>query len=175
MMGRKLPKVLLVSGCVSFLAAIMVILVPVLLSDLEGSIEVNWANPVGIQMKGLQKGDSFEVEYSSDINVSLYLLTDDQANEYRSPALYKDPLPDPLVTDREGSVTVHIEEDGDYEILFLPEEPARTFTVDYKVDRSLVMERSAFLISSIGLFLTSIIFLVLGVVLLKRTSNDGQM
>jgi len=174
-MSKRSAVILMVSGGVFLLAGVLALLVPFFLNDIEGTIEVNWANPVGIQMKNLQKGDRFDIQYSSEANVSLYLLTDDQANEYRSPAMDKQPLPDPLFTGREGKVDVRIEKDGDYEVLFLPDEPARVFKVDYKVDRSLVRERSIFIISSIGLFLTSMILFILGYVLLKRTTNAGQM
>lgn len=174
-MSRRSTIILTVSGSVFLLAGILTLLVPFLLSDLEGTLEVNWANPVGIQMKNLQKGDRFDIEYSSETNVSLYLLTDDQANQYRSPAMDKDPLPDPLMTGKEGEVEVTIEKNGDYEVLFLPEEPARTFTVDYNVDMSLTRERSIFIISSMGLFITSLILFVLAFVLWKRMKNAGQM
>ena len=167
-MRNRVSIVLLISGILLLILSVGTILLPFIASDVSGTIEVNWANPVGIKMDDLREGDSFDLTYRSDINVSLYFISREQANEYRSPSLNKKPLPQPIISGDEGEVDISVETDGDYELLFLAEEPARTFEVDYEMDRSLPRERAIFIMAGTGLLMTSLVFIVLGIVLSKK-------
>ncbi|MGA1866384.1 MAG: hypothetical protein ACMUFK_02820 [Thermoplasmatota archaeon] len=161
-------KICYVIGIVMVPVSILISVYPILFNEIDGTIDVNWAAPVGIKMDRLSKGDRFDIDYSSEINVSLYLLTSRQANQYRSPFFYKEPLPEPISVGDQGSIEVVINESGDYELLFLPNEPSMTFTVEYELQRSIFRERIMFILSGAGLLLTSLIFIVLGFVLGRR-------
>lgn len=161
-------KVCFMVGIVMVPLSIFTSIYPVLFDEIDGKIDVNWAAPAGIKLDGLRKGDRFEIGYSSDINVSLYLLTSRQANDYRSPLFYKEPLPEPIAMGKRGSAEVEINDSGDYELLFLAREPSTTFTVEYGLQRSIFRERTMFILSGTGLLMTSLIFITLGFVLGRR-------
>lgn len=173
-MSRRVYISLMIFGLLLILLSVIVLIIPFTFSTSEGSIEVNWANPVGIKINGLSKEDSLDISYNADLNVSLYLLTRREAEEYRSPLFYKDPLPDPIQTGRNGSVDIKIEKNGDYELLFLPEEPSTSFKVNYTIDRDIQREKQVYYLSSGGLFLTSMVVIVLGVVLSKRGKMEDM-
>ena len=146
-------------------------IIPLLNNSSEGVLDVNWANPVGIKVNSLSQGDKLNITYRSDLNVSLYLITREEANGFRSPDLYKDPLPQPVVSGKNGSADLSVTRDGDFEILFLPNEASTTFKVNYTIDRDIKSERQVYTFSAIALFLTSIIMIVLGIVLIKRVKK----
>lgn len=145
---------------------------PYIFNSSHGAIEVNWANPTGLKLNDVTKGDKIEISYGSEINVSMYMLTREEANEFRSPSFYKEPLPEPLISGKNATVELEIEENGDYELLFLPDEPSRTFDVDYDLKRDLKGEKAIYFLSGIGLLLTSLILIVLGSVLIKRVDKE---
>jgi hypothetical protein len=118
------------------------------------------------------KGDKIEISYRSEINVSMYMLTREEANEFRSPSFYKEPLPESLINGKNATVELEIEENGDYELLFLPDEPSRTFDVDYDLKRDLKVEKAIYFLSGTGLLLTSLILIVVGAVLIKRIDKE---
>lgn len=145
---------------------------PFIFNSTEGTLEVNWANPVGLKFVHLEEGDRLDLTYSSTINVSIYFLRRERANEFRSPSFYKDQLPEPMISGRSGSIKIEVEDEGDYEILFLPEEASNTFKVEYSLKRSLQREILVYSLSAIGMLLTSAILIVLVIVLLKRANNE---
>lgn len=170
-MRRSLIYTLFVIGLILLPLSVFTFLIPYLFNSSEGTIEVNWANPMGLKMNNLEEGDGMKVSYQAEINVSLYLLTREEANEFRAPHFYKDPLPDPISEGSNGTVEIDIQDRGDYELLFLPKEPFNTFNVDYDLERDLNRERTVFIFSGICLILTSMVLVILGSVLLKRSNN----
>ncbi|MBN1389935.1 MAG: hypothetical protein JXA22_04765 [Candidatus Thermoplasmatota archaeon] len=165
---------LIITGILLFLTSIFTSAYPFIFDEVDGKIDVNWTDPVGIRMNRLSKGDVIILEFRSEVNINLYLLTFEQAREYRSPVLYKEPLPQSLACGKEGKVNITIEKNGDYELLFIPGEPLTSFTyrVDYRMHVSLLREILLFLFSGMGLLLTSVIFIVLAIVLEKRKGNQ---
>ena len=171
-MRRKLIFVLFITGVILIPLAGLSFSMPYLFNSSKGTIEVDWGNPTGLKFNGLSKGDNLKISYTSEIEVNLYLLTEDQANEFRAPIFYKEPLPDPLIKGTNGSIEIDIAEDGDYELLFLPDEVFDTFKVDYELERYLKKEISIYILSGIGLILTSLVLVILGSVLLKRSNIE---
>ena len=136
-----------------FLFAIGLILIPIagltfslpyIFNTSKGTIEVNWGNPTGLKLNGVSKGDKIDLTYSAEIEVNVFLLTKDEANEFRSPSMYKDPLPQPLMSGVNGTLKIEIAENGDYELLFLPDGIFNTFEVDYEVERYIKKEISIY-------------------------------
>jgi hypothetical protein len=161
-------SIIIIVGVILLPISFITGIIPLLNNTSEGVLDVNWANPVGIKVNRLSEGDKLNITYQSNLNVSLYLITREEANEFRSPEYYKDPLPQPVVSGKNGSADLSIIRDGDFEILFLPNEASTTFKVNYAIDRDIKSERQVFTFSGIVLFLTSIILIVLGTVLIKR-------
>ena len=167
-MNKPLIISLLVIGILLIPVSLFVITKPYRLEPSKGEIEINWANPVGVKLNDLKKNDELTMTYISDINTSVYFITRDQAHHHRSPSIYKDPLPDPVMTGKNGSIDVTVLRDDDYEFLFLPEEPSRIFNVEYSLDRDLMREKQVYIFSGISIILTSLILIVLAIVLYIR-------
>jgi hypothetical protein len=173
-MNKRVYTSILVFGLLFIILSVIVLIIPFTFNRSEGSIDVNWANPVGIKIDGLRKGDSLDLTYNAELNVSMYLLTRKEAEEYRSPLFYKEPLPDPIFKGRNGSLEIEIEKGGDYEILFLPEEPSTTFKLNYTIDRDIQREKQVYFLSAGGLFLTSMVLIILGIVLSKNSKMEDM-
>ncbi len=125
---------ILILGAVIFILGSAIMIVPHLMEPREGSLRINPSSPSGIRAPYMVKGDRIDLRYSSDDELSVYLLTADEANGVRSPSYYKDPLPSPIHTGRKGDIAIEIEEKGDYEILLWNESWRTVHDVEYTVD-----------------------------------------
>jgi hypothetical protein len=145
---------------------------PFIFNNSKGTIEVNWGNPTGLKLNSVLKGDKIKLLYNSDMEINVYLLTKDQASEFRAPSIYKDPLPEPLISGNNGTLEIEFTEAGDYELLFLPDRVFNTFEVEYEIERFIKKEISIYILSGICLLLTALMLVVLGTVLIKRQNNE---
>lgn len=99
----------------------------------KGTLDINWSTPKGIRYQRLLEGDRIEISFSSDENLSVYLLSFEEAEEYRSARMYKDPLPQPIFAGKRGEITIIIKKEGDYELLFWNESFSSDHRLDYEI------------------------------------------
>lgn len=151
-----------------FLLSILAFSFPYIKAKEEGTINIHWSNPKGLRLNGLEKGDKIHLEYKADSNLSVYLLTEDEADDYRRPLFYRTDLPSPEFTGKEGEFTIDIDKDADYEIMFLN----GSFTTDHEVKYTLITstqrEKRISCISGSSLLLLSLCVIILIIVLKKR-------
>ncbi|MGA1848943.1 MAG: hypothetical protein ACMUHB_06350 [Thermoplasmatota archaeon] len=161
---------------------------PHIFSTSKGELSVYQVSPVGIQIDRLAEGDSLHLWYSSDNPVGVYLMKRALADEFRSPKMDKEPLPPPISEGTEGSVSIEIQEGGDYEILFIPENPyspeyqvagedgSYVVHVEYELERSVKREIVGFLVYGISLIILSVGSGVVGYLGYKRsrTADDDR-
>jgi hypothetical protein len=141
---------------------------PVLKWDIEGTLDVAWSNPKGVRFNDLSKGDTMTVTFdcTSD-EIGVYLLSQEQADEFRSPAFYKDPLPPPEILLKEGSVELEIPKDGDWEVLFWNESFTTDKEIEYSIDTDFRKDRTISLVSGTSLLILALIPVTL--ILISRT------
>lgn len=125
--------ILRIIALIMLIAAIFPLISIVFGETMRGSIEPNWANPTGIQIKEAAGGTECDLSFTSSEIVSVFLIRLDHAREYRSPSMKKEPLPDPVLESAEGSTVLRFPEDDDYEILVLPVDGSFDFTFDYEI------------------------------------------
>lgn len=141
--------------------------------EMEGTLEPNWANPTGVQLKDVVPHSSIELNYNATEIVMIYLVTIDQAIEYRSPKWEKTPLPEPVHVSSEGDVRISFGNDTDYEILVLPEDGSFDFEFSYSVQGIEKDETSSYL--SFSFFLSSaVIFLIVSITIQILHQKKGH-
>jgi hypothetical protein len=136
---------------------------------MKGQMNLEWSMPKGLRFSNLKDGDRMDIEYNADTELSVYILKQDQADEFRSPSFYKDPLPEPVYTGKNGDITVDIEDDGDYEVLFFNESFSSDHEVKYTVRTHFRKDtRIAMISGSSILFITLLLTIV---IVIKRKYN----
>ncbi|MFW3146740.1 MAG: hypothetical protein ACMUIE_08020 [Thermoplasmatota archaeon] len=140
---------------------------------LKGSLEPHWSSPKGIRLSDAREGDDFTIEYSASENVSVYLLTKDQADEMRSPRFYKEPLPTPLFEGNNCKLKTEFGSSGDYEIVFLPVDGSFDFNVDYRIS-GLRTDNTIYIISAVGLIVLSVILIVYSLTIRRVNRKIGH-
>jgi hypothetical protein len=169
---KNLARMAVYLSCLFLLIlSIFAFLFPVYKPPLEGELTVKWSRPSGIQFNDLREGDRLEIWFRSDADVGIYLITHEQADEFRSPSYYKDPLPEPLITDIEGDVEITIEKDGDFEILFWNESFTRDHRIEYRIDSRLSRDLTISLVSGSSLLLLAAVPIVIWVLIKKREGS----
>lgn len=169
---RDFRKIAVFLSCLFLLIlSLFAFLFPVYKPPLEGELTIKWSRPSGIQLNDLRENDRLDIWFRSDADVSVYLITREQADELRSPSYYKDPLPAPLITDIEGEVEVKIEEDGDFEILFWNGSFRRDHRVEYSVDTRLGKDLTISIVSGTSLLLLAAVPPVVWVLIRRRERN----
>jgi len=148
--------------------SIFAIVYPFIFNTTQGEIEVHQSPPVGIQINNLADGDRLELEYNADRPVEVYFIRRSLADEYRSPRMDKEPLPEPVYTGSEGKLTLHVQYKGDHEIFFLPdiersvsEDPegnivSMVIIIEYSLERSVRREIIGFTIYGASLMILSL-------------------
>ena len=100
----------------------------------EGDLTVRWASPKGVRFKDLSSGDELDIEFRADGNLSVYLLTWDEADELRSPSYYKEPIAEPYFNGTDGRFLLVVPAEGDYEVLFWNESFRKDHSVWYSIE-----------------------------------------
>lgn len=142
----------------------------------EGQMEVNVTYPKGISLRNMKEGRSLDLRYSSEFELSVYLLTEDQANDLRQPSYFKDPdLPPSLHTGREGSIKIEIERPGTYELMLYNESFTRNVIVDYGLDMGSRIEDVYYRTSLLAVgFITLILVAIVVARSSKRKGRAGR-
>ena len=132
----------------------------------EGTLNVDWNAPKGIKFNNMQNGDKIIMEYRTDSSLSLYFLTQKQAQEYRSSRFYKEDLPTPLIEGKNGKVEITVDKAGDYELLLWNE----SFTSDHSVEYEFTVRstRGRFLSITASIVLLFISIMILMILIRKR-------
>lgn len=134
--------------------SLFVFIFPTIKPPLEGEITIKWSRPSGVRFDDLKMDDTLEVQFECDLPVGIYLLPKATAEDLRSPSYYKEPLPPPYMTEKEGKIKIEVREDGDYELLFWNESFTRDHTIKYSIKTHLQKEVTISIISG-----TSLLFL----------------
>ncbi len=157
-MHRNTMVILIILTILLIIGSIFSFFSPIINNDMDGTLDVHWSNPKGIRFNDLSSGDEIYVDFRShDSEISIYLLTQDQADDLRSPAFYKDDLTDPVYTGKEGKITIIIRNNGDYEILFWNTSFRKDHSIDYSIRTDTKKDRNISIISGTSLMLIAII------------------
>ncbi|MCK5774016.1 MAG: hypothetical protein KAH57_09550 [Thermoplasmata archaeon] len=139
----------------------------------EGELNIDWNAPKGVKFNNMQNGDEIQVEYIADSPLSLYFLTQKQADEYRSSTFYKEELPAPLVEGEAVKYEITVDKDGDYELLFWNSSFSRDHSVEYNLEVRSTRERFLTITASIVLLFISIMILII-FIRKRKTMFDDQ-
>lgn len=151
-------KVVLISIIVILIIfSILSFIFPYVKQPQKGDLKVNWSAPRGLLLNDMRDGDSIDLEFSSDEELDIYLITRQQGNEFRSPSFYKDPLPDPIYTGAEGELHIEIDSDADYELLLWNQSLTSSIDIEYSILKDSQKERNISFISGSCLVLLAMI------------------
>lgn len=172
-MNERVPVVLIVIGIIMLISSIIPLILLIKDNDFHGRIEPNWANPTGIQISDIPDGTVAEFEYSATEKVYIYLLSREQALNYRSPEYYKEPLPDPIDINNSGKVSLSFTKGGDYEILVLPFDGTFDFECSYTI-RGIEMDTSPLYFSCISTVVSGLLLIIFGITFRRMNQKIGH-
>ena len=161
-MQRIVKVIMVIISLILIMGSILSFIFPIIKNDINDTLEIHWSNPKGIRFNDLSEGDEIHVDFRShESEISIYLLTQDQADDLRSPAFYKEDPPDPIYTGKEGETTIIITKDGDYELLFWNTSFRKDHYIDYSIRTDTQKERTISFISGTSLLLIAIIPMII--------------
>ena len=144
---------------------------PAFLNKFDKKIEVPFdeSSYKGIKLKNMDSGDSVDIEFKSNADLRLYLLTEEESDQFRNITYYGEVLEDPITSGYFGKEKIVIEDKGDYELIFWND----TFPLNTEVEceGQIHRERDQRIskISTISLVLLSLF--IFSLIIIQRINN----
>jgi len=138
----------------------------------SGSLKISVTGTRGVWLGHLVRGSVVTGSYQADSALKVYLLTDQEAEEWRDPSYYHEiELPEPMATGRNGSFKIRIDESGSYEVLFWNESFNKNHDVSYRIGTGKRIREAPFITSMLSL---TLITTVLAVIAYMRDRRKGH-
>lgn len=106
------------------LAILLLLPITILFPEFSGNFDRTLDVPAdetgyrGLRFNDMRSGDNVDISYRSNADLRMYLMTREEADEFRRITFEEKILGEPITSGYMGEENIEIDENGDYEMIF---------------------------------------------------------